>query len=85
MTAVHTPTRTCLGCRRRRPKHEMLRLVRRADGHVDFDGAAHGRGAYVCSDAECLERALKPGRLGYAFRKPSEARANLIDTVVPRR
>jgi predicted RNA-binding protein YlxR (DUF448 family) len=63
----------------------MLRLVRRADGRVDADGVAGGRGAYVCADAECLERALKPGRLAHAFRKPSEARANLIDTVVRRR
>jgi predicted RNA-binding protein YlxR (DUF448 family) len=60
----------------------MLRLVRRADGRVDADGAADGRGAYVCAQRECLERALKPGRLAHAFRKPSEARANLIDTVV---
>jgi predicted RNA-binding protein YlxR (DUF448 family) len=64
----------------------MLRLVRRADGRVETDGAAGGgRGAYVCADVDCLERALKPGRLAHAFRKPSEARANLIDTVVPRR
>ena len=85
MTAPQTPIRTCLGCRRRRPKSEMRRLVRRTDGRVDTDGAASGRGAYVCPDAECLERALKPGRLAHAFRKPSEARANLIDIVVPRR
>jgi len=85
MTSPHVPTRTCLGCRRRGPKHEMLRLVRRTDGRVDIDGAASGRGAYVCTEAQCLERALKPGRLAHAFRKPSEARANLIDTVVPRR
>ena len=81
----HAPTRTCLGCRRQRPKGEMLRLVRRADGRVEADGLAGGRGAYVCAERECLERALKPGRLAHAFRKPSEARANLVDMVVPRR
>jgi uncharacterized protein len=85
MTASHVVTRTCLGCRRRRPKREMVRLVRRSDGHVDADGAAHGRGAYVCADVECLERALKPGRLAHAFRKPSQARTNLTDLVVSRR
>jgi predicted RNA-binding protein YlxR (DUF448 family) len=52
---------------------------------VDADAAGPGRGAYVCADAECLERALKPGRLAHAFRKPSEARTDLIDTVVFRR
>jgi predicted RNA-binding protein YlxR (DUF448 family) len=85
MMTSHVPTRTCLGCRRRRPKRAMVRLVRRADGHVDAGGAAEGRGAYVCAEVQCLERALKPGRLAHAFRKPSEARANLVDTVVPRR
>jgi predicted RNA-binding protein YlxR (DUF448 family) len=80
-----TPTRTCLGCRRRRPKAELLRLVRRPDGRVESDRAAEGRGAYVCADAECLERALKPGRLAHAFRKPCEVRTDLIDTVVSRR
>lgn len=81
----HTPTRTCLGCRRRRPKHELLRLVRRPDGRVEADPAAAGRGAYVCTEGECLERALKPGRLAHAFRKPSEARDDLLDTVMSRR
>jgi len=85
MTSSHEPMRTCLGCRQRRPKGEMVRLVRRTSGHVDADGAADGRGAYVCAELECLERALKPGRLAHAFRKPSEARANLTDIVVPRR
>ena len=82
MSASHVPTRTCLGCRRRRPKGDMVRLVRRPDGHVDADRAAHGRGAYVCAEIECVERALKPGRLAHAFRKPSEARNNLTDLVV---
>lgn len=81
----HVPTRTCLGCRRRRPKRDMLRLIRRADGHVEADATAGGRGAYVCAERECLERALKSARLAHAFRKPSEARANLVDTMVSRR
>ena len=64
------PTRTCLGCRARRPKSELVRLVRRADGVVAVDVAARlpGRGAYVCADAGCVERALKSGKLSHAFR-----------------
>jgi len=66
----HVPIRTCLGCRQRRPKRELVRLVRRADGVVACDAsrAAPGRGAYVCADAACLERALKAGRLSQALR-----------------
>lgn len=40
-----------------------------------------GRGAYVCPELECLERGLSPGRLGHAFRKPSQAAPNLIGEV----
>jgi len=63
----------------------MLRLVRGADGRVSADAQASGRGAYVCRDPECLERALKPARLAHAFRRPSEAQRDLtelIETVV---
>ena len=63
----------------------MLRLVRAADGRVRVDALAPGRGAYVCRDAECRERALKPGRLAHAFRRPSEAERDEMETVVSRR
>jgi uncharacterized protein len=64
----HAPTRTCLGCRQRRAKHELVRLVRRPDGRVAVDARGPGRGAYVCAEPGCVERALKTGRLGHAFR-----------------
>ena len=61
----------------------MVRLIRLANGIVVVDGEhrAAGRGAYVCPDAECLERGLSRGRLGHAFRKPSEAGPDLIAAV----
>jgi predicted RNA-binding protein YlxR (DUF448 family) len=60
----------------------MLRLVRAADGRVSVDDRGPGRGAYVCRDPECQERAFKPGRLAHAFRRPREARVDTIETVV---
>jgi predicted RNA-binding protein YlxR (DUF448 family) len=66
----HVPQRTCLGCRQRRPKGELVRLVRRPDGRVVADARGPGRGAYVCAARACLERAVKAGRLGHAFRAP---------------
>jgi predicted RNA-binding protein YlxR (DUF448 family) len=59
----------------------MLRLVRAADGLVRVDSTGPGRGAYVCRDPECRERALKPARLAHAFRRPSEMRTGSIETV----
>jgi hypothetical protein len=85
MRRGHVPVRTCVGCRRLRPKAELVRLARRADGRVGRDPLGAGRGAYVCRDAECLERALKPGRLAHAFRKPCDVNTDLTDTVVGRR
>jgi predicted RNA-binding protein YlxR (DUF448 family) len=57
-----------------------VRLVRRPDGLVvaDPDGRAVGRGAYVCADAECMERAFSRGRLTHAFRAPSEVGPDLV-------
>jgi predicted RNA-binding protein YlxR (DUF448 family) len=56
--------------------------VRTSSGTVVVDtGARIGRGAYVCPDSECLERGLSRGRLGHAFRKPSEAGPNLATAV----
>ena len=55
------PQRQCMGCRERKAKREMIRVVRCTDGSVnlDFSGKMNGRGAYVCPDPECLKKALK--------------------------
>ncbi len=55
------PQRQCMGCRERKPKREMIRVVRQPDGTVslDFSGKLSGRGAYVCPDPECLRKARK--------------------------
>ena len=63
----------------------MLRLVRSDDGRVSAAATAPGRGAYVCRDPECQERALKPARLSHAFRRASEAGVDVVDTVISRR
>jgi uncharacterized protein len=65
---THAPARTCLGCRKARPKRELVRLVRRADGRVAVDARGPGRGAYVCGNPDCVERGVKAGRLSHAFR-----------------
>lgn len=57
--------RTCTGCGEIKNKFELLRIVRLPDGNVVFDksGKLSGRGAYVCNDAKCIEKALKTGKL----------------------
>ena len=55
------PQRQCMGCRERKEKKAMIRVVRCTDGSVslDFSGKLNGRGAYVCPDLECLKKAQK--------------------------
>lgn len=46
----HTPERTCVACRRKRPQSALTRLTR-VDGAWSLSaGHRAGRGAYVCSD-----------------------------------
>jgi predicted RNA-binding protein YlxR (DUF448 family) len=35
---------------------------------VDLRGKEKGRGAYVCPNIDCINRAMRPGRLNKAFR-----------------
>ena len=57
-----------MACHKVRPKRELVRLVRIADGGVEVDttGKRAGRGAYLCS--ECWETGLKGSQLEYALR-----------------
>lgn len=68
------PMRTCIGCNEVKPKKELIRVVKTAEGEVllDFTGKKNGRGAYVCHDISCLEKAIKTKRLSRAFEMPIE-------------
>ena len=72
MTAVPGRIRTCVGCRAERPKNEMLRVVRGADGviAVETNGRLQGRGAYICPNPECLNAAVKKKALSRALKRP---------------
>ena len=66
------PQRQCMGCRERKPKKEMIRIVRGTDGIVslDFSGKLNGRGAYLCPDPECLKKAQKSKALERSLETP---------------
>ncbi len=55
------PERMCVACRQMKPKRELVRVVRAPDlvVRVDGTGKAAGRGAYLCRNVECLERAKR--------------------------
>lgn len=63
------PMRMCTGCGEMKPKKELVRVVRSAEGVISLDtvGKKPGRGAYLCRNAECLKKAIKQKRLERAF------------------
>jgi predicted RNA-binding protein YlxR (DUF448 family) len=58
---VSAPERTCVGCRGKAAKRDLIRVARvhEGDAVVDPSGSAPGRGAYVHRDAGCIETAIR--------------------------
>ena len=69
MTTKKTPMRMCTGCREMKPKRELIRVVKTADGAIKLDttGKLNGRGAYICKCKECFLKAKKANALSRAF------------------
>lgn len=63
------PQRTCIGCNEIRAKKELIRIVKNKEGQIFIDktGKANGRGAYICDNIECLEKAIKTKKLERTF------------------
>ena len=65
MKVKKIPLRMCTGCMEMKPKKELIRIVKSPEGEVSVDltGKKSGRGAYICKNIECLEKAFKTKRL----------------------
>lgn len=63
------PQRTCIGCNTQKDKKELIRIVKNKEGEifVDKTGKLPGRGAYICDNIDCLEKAIKSKRLEKSF------------------
>ncbi|MER5640945.1 YlxR family protein [Kitasatospora sp. NPDC002227] len=63
------PERTCVGCRKRAAKHQLLRVVA-VEGECvpDSRGALPGRGAHLHPDLACLDLAVRRRAFPRAFR-----------------
>ena len=70
------PIRTCVGCRRRAPQAELVRLVRGADGRLLVGRNLPGRGAWLCRERpSCLDAAGRRAAFTRALRAPLRAGA----------
>jgi len=63
------PQRTCMGCNIKKDKKDFIRIVKNKEGEVNIDktGKMPGRGAYLCDNIECLEKAIKTKRIERTF------------------
>ncbi len=58
-----------MGCQEMRSKKEMIRVIRTSEQQflLDATGKKNGRGAYLCPNRECLEKARKCKGLERSF------------------
>lgn len=75
------PLRKCMGCNEKKPKKELVRVVKSPEGEVSLDltGRKPGRGAYVCHDPACLAKARKTRRIDRVLE--CEIPAEVYDTM----
>lgn len=68
------PLRTCIGCGQVMPQDKLIRISRDKNGRISVDRARllPGRGAYICGDADCVEKVIKKRKLNRAFRTEVE-------------
>ena len=64
------PLRQCVGCGNMMNKKEMIRVLKTPEGPIvlDFTGKKNGRGAYLCRQEECLQKARKNKGLERSFK-----------------
>lgn len=69
MKTKKIPMRMCIGCGEKKPKKELVRVVKSKEGEISLDltGKKSGRGAYICGDLKCLQKARKSRRLEKSF------------------
>ena len=69
MVVKKIPQRTCIGCGESKSKKELIRIVKlEEDISLDITGKKNGRGAYICNNVECLEKAIKTKGLDRSFK-----------------
>lgn len=82
MKTKSIPQRKCTGCQEMKDKNQLIRIVKIDDNsfEIDFTGKKNGRGAYICKNTACLEKAQKSRGLERSFkgRVPQEMYNNLL-------
>ncbi len=78
----------CVACRENIEKKKLIRVVKISDTELTIDetGKVNGRGAYICPEIECLDKAQKINSLGRALGvKMTDKLYNELKRVILRR
>ena len=67
----NVPLRMCVICRKKKPKAQLIRIVRKKQTGEIFikkKKKSDGRGAYLCLDRKCLEQVRKKRGIERSFK-----------------
>ncbi len=70
MKSKRIPLRKCVSCNEKKLKNELVRVVKKNDQSVEIDllGKTNGRGAYICMNLECIDKAEESKKLSRALK-----------------
>ena len=68
---MNNPQRTCIACKSVKDKKDLIRIVRTKEGEPELDmtGRKNGRGAYICPNLSCFDKAEKRKAFFRAFKE----------------
>lgn len=68
---AEAPQRSCLGCRTSKDKDLLLRFVLSPEMEIlpDLENRLPGRGAYTCTDKNCLAKAIEQRQFKRSFKQ----------------
>ena len=64
------PQRQCVGCGENKDKKNLIRVLKTGENEfiLDDTGKKNGRGAYICKNVACMEKAVKTKGLDRSFK-----------------
>ncbi|MBQ8451426.1 MAG: YlxR family protein [Clostridia bacterium] len=68
---MREPERTCVACRLKSQKDDFFKVVLTPSGaEIELLSKLNGRGAYICKNAACIEKAKKSRAFSRSFKVP---------------
>ena len=79
MKVKKIPQRRCVGCREMKDKISLQRIAVNTCNEIVLDNKSPGRGAYICQNVDCLQKAQKSKGLERSLKR--DIPANIYEQV----